>query len=209
MAIIKKKDLYDVKLDELIDLDGSPIEGDERYDTTSQINVGVDKAGSGVPELTTDKFAKSSRQGNRYYYGPQGISGSAGAVHKTVGDLPDPRGIGLDFEGSEKELDESINKLAEEKMIKMVEDIISTRSVGNDMVKKTNRPDVDRNNIPDIDELRKSKPVTTNSTIEFVNEFKNEPLQGDEAAIILNYIMSNLDLSTVSPDYKRILRSKL
>ena len=212
MAIIKKKDLYNTKLDELIDLDGSPIEGDERYETTSQINVGVDKAGSGVPELTTDKHVTGSRQGNRYYYGPQGISYPTGASHKTdaASQMDDP--AGLDFEAElDDYVDESVDmeKIAEEKMKKMVEDIMTTKSLGNDMVKKVSRPDVNRNHVPDLAELKNTKPVVVNSTIEFVNDLGGEPLEGDEAAILLNYIMSNMDLTRISPDYRTILKNKL
>lgn len=200
MAIIKKKDLYNTKLDELIDLDGAPIEGDETYNTTSQINVGVDKAGSEIPATTTDKAVHDKTQGNRYPWGPSGIDSPGGGLRNHLNNMGDQRDLEFD-------VDESV-KLAEDKMKKMVEDIMANKSTGNDMVRNVNTPDVNRNNIPDIAELKQNKPVTANAAIQFVVDLNDEPLQGDEKAIMLNYIISNMKLTDISSDYRRILKSK-
>lgn len=203
MAIIKKKDLYGANISELINVDGSPIEGDERYETTSQINVGVDKAGSGEPAQTMDKFVQGARQGNRYNYGPQGLGNAT--HHMTVVD-----DSGLNFDAKDNEVEESVSldEIAKDKMTKMVEDIITSKSIGRDMVKKTSSPDVNQNKIPDIDELRQIKPVSANSAIKFVNQLNSEPLVGDEKAIMLNYLLSNLNMMDISPEYKTLLKNK-
>lgn len=192
MPIFKKKELSKAKIDELINPDGSPIEGDERYDTTSQINVGVDKAGSGIPATITDKAVHDKQQGNRYYYGPQGITYPGSAFHKAAVDAQS--GDDLEFD---VDLAENIEEIAKEKMAKMVEDLVTNKSIGNDMVKKSTPS---TNNIPDISQLKRDKPSTVNTVIQFIRTINGngEELNSNEKNLVLNYILTQIESSDAS-----------
>lgn len=76
MATIKKKDIKKYKkvkdqdLEELVDADGSPIEGDRNPTNDSEIET--------APQQTSDDFAKAAIQPNRYYHNVHGSDYSHG-----------------------------------------------------------------------------------------------------------------------------------
>lgn len=200
MRTIKKKDLNKYKpkqeLDELVDGEGSPIEGDlvKTNDGGLVNNTQITTA----PQQTSDEFATLAIQPRRYFYNTAYSHGDRGTPRESVNP------------SEKKELDE----VAKEKMKKMVEDIV-TRKLNNEVVPKTINPDVNSNEIPDIDELANNlqKPTPVRHTQIFIDDIKKTPLTGDEIAIILNYILSNFneiyDMSTISSNYKNILRKKI
>lgn len=199
MPTIKKKNLKNYKakeeIEELVDADGSPIEGSKNQTNDSEIET--------APQQTTDKFAKSAVQPNRWYYGADGTPYSRGSRSGSGG----LAGIYEDGEevNEDEELAESINK---DKIRKMVEDIVS-RGSDSDMVRKTMSPDVNRNQIADIEELATNKPLPARYTEIFIDDMKKTNLNGDELAIVLNYILTNVNINDLSPDYKKILKNKI
>jgi hypothetical protein len=197
MATIKKKDLKKYKskeeIDELVDADGSPIEGDEEHNNDTEIWT--------APQQTSDDLASKAIQPSRFYYGADGTPYSRGSRTGSQKEGEENDGESLN---EKEELDE-----AAEKLKKMVEDIVSKQMNNSGMVRKATSPDVNRNDIPDIDELRNSNPTAASHTKIFVDDIIRTPLTGDEAAIIINYILNNIDNSDMSIDYKRILKNKI
>lgn len=86
MRKIKKRELIklrskeekevDGSMDELVDLDGSPIEGDKNMSNDSEIET--------APQQTTDDFAQSGIQPNNFFYGSYGVPYSRGTGHLTL-----------------------------------------------------------------------------------------------------------------------------
>lgn len=165
MAIIKKKDLKKFKkeeLDELVDVDGSPIEGDRNPTNDSEIEV--------APQQTTDDYASSAIQPYR------SLKGYSGAGYNT-------RHVG------------------EEKMRTMLGKLLEFDNMeGND---------INHNQIPDIQELSKTKPIVANKAQEVIDTIGKNNLNGDEIASLLNFILSNIDMNNISPEYRNMLKSKL
>lgn len=205
MTTIKKKDFkkFNVKpkqeLEELVDADGSPIEGD-LIDSNNGGTVNNSEITT-APQQTSDDLAQLAIQPSRFYFSSGGSPYSHG-----------------DRSGSQKESvksteKEELDEVAKDKMRKMVEDIVNKRlsNEDNGMVKRIINPDVDRDGIPDIEELANNigKPAAARHAQIFIYDINKTPLIGDEKAIILNYILSNMNLSDVSNDYKNLLRKKI
>jgi len=200
MATIKKKDIKNYKqhcgdhigngekqdefIEELVDADGSEIEGDRNPTNDSEIEV--------PDQQTSDEFAQSAIQPNRYYYGMGGTAYSHGAR------------VGM-AEGEETEIDEG-----KETFKKMVEDILSKRNATSDMVDRYQDTDVNRNEVPDIEDLAKKfqKPIAAKRAQEILDSIKKNNLNGEEVGIILNYIVANLNTNEIPNDYKRVIKSK-
>jgi hypothetical protein len=226
MATIKKKDLkkYEPKreLDEIsigdVELEGGGFEDTDGSlsNSTSEISAGPhikSAAGKRSKAIDTDTVEKDKMQHLKYNtgMGTSVYANTAIARENTIND--------------KKKLDE----VAKNMMRKIVEDMLTNKSKTNSgMVNKTNdsiitgkseksndtsmdskpnTPDVNNDNIPDIKELN-NKAITSNS-INFINFITNTEIQGDERGIILNYILSNIDLSDISPNYKSILIKRI
>lgn len=163
MAIIKKKDIKNYKnsskkeLDELVDIDGSPIEGDRNVANDSEIEV--------APQQTTDDFASQAIQPNR------GVNGYAGTGYAT-------------------------RRVGESKA-----EIIIKRLIEND--------GVINNEIPNIGELSKSKPIVGNKCQEIIDTISKNNLNGSEIASMLSYILANINVDNIPQEYRNILKTKL
>lgn len=193
MATIKKKDLkqYKVKdsseekeeLDELVDADGSPIEGSKVDVNDTEIET--------APQQTSDEFANSAIQPNRYFYGIGGTAYSRGARVQSES--------------------EDLGETAKAKMRKMVEDLLSKKSDDHNFVSRYQDTDVNRNNIPDLSDLAQTyqKPIPAKKTQEMLDTIQKNNLNGEEVAIILNFIINNIDTSQIPDDYKRMIMKKL
>jgi hypothetical protein len=187
MATIKKKDLKNYKtstkkvgLDELIDADGSPIEGDRNPVNNSEIET--------APQATSDDHAALAIQPNRYYYGVGGTAYSHGARVQ-----------------AESELTEA--EIAERKMATMLEDLIS-KSNDNDMVQKFSDVDVNRNGIPDLQDLITThhKQVVVKKAEDLIKTIHSNSLNGEQVGILLNYLLANMDLKKIPSDYKQVIK---
>lgn len=198
MATIKKKDVKDYKsskskeekdeIDELVDADGSPIEGDKVDTNDSEIETS--------PQQTSDEFVDSAMQPNRQFYG--------------LGSTSYSRGARVQHENIEEEVEE-LDEVARDRMKKMVEDLLSDKSSNNNLVSKYKQSDINRNEIPDLDELSKSyqKPIPAKKSQEMLDTITKNNLNGEEVAIILHFIINNIDTSQIPKDFRRIIKSKL
>ena len=186
MATFKKKDIKKINVDELVDPDGSFIDGDESHETTSQIKT--------APQQTTDKYAKTAKQSLPWLYGWNGSRYSHGM-----------RGVGGTMY-EEEELDES-----ELKMAKMVEDILTKKLNQQDFVNKQGVADINKNQIPDLEELSSkfNKQDITNNIRNLITNIQSNELSGEEKAIVLNYIIQNIRTDDIELDYKKIIKSAI
>jgi translation elongation factor EF-G len=180
MKRIKKKDIkkYKEKIEELVDDDGAPIEGDRTPTNDSEIET--------APQQTTDDFAKSAIQPNRYYYGFAGTPYSHGSKIRS----------------------ESEKERAKKLMKDMIENILNKNDYYNDIVKQYKDSDVNKNGIPDLDELNDAfhKPVVVKKTKDLLRSIEMNGLNGEETGIVLNFILKNIDLSEIPQEYKTNLR---
>jgi hypothetical protein len=186
--IIKKKDLGKLKfkddIEELVDADGDPIEGSDSSDNNTEVKT--------APQQTTDDFVATSRQPNMNYYNAHGMGG--GGQYARGGRRGDGYMPGI----SESEIDE-----AKKKMEAMIEDIMSKKSAGNDVVKKSNSSDVNAKGIPSIDSIDKAEVIEATKT--FVKSLKD--LSGKEITIVLNEVLESVD--SIPTEYKKILQNKI
>ena len=184
MSTFKKKDLKKYKksekIEELVDDDGSPIGGTKG----SSMNITNDTEIYVPDQQTGDEFAAQALQPNQYYKGFGGTPYTRGAI--TVGENDD---------------------IAESKMKDMIENILGDKSNNIDMVKRKNISDVNRNDIPDISTL--SNPIVSKKTSDIINTINKNNLSGEEISIILNNIISSLNINEIPQDYKKIIISKL
>lgn len=173
MVTIKKQDLKKYtpvkNIDELVDADGSPIEGSKPDSDDNEIEAS--------PMQTSDEFVGLALQPNRR------------------------NKLGYTRE----------NTISKDRMKEIVEDIINKNKSNKGFVSKKETPDVNSNGIPDIDELANEmgKPAPVRHAQIFMDDIKTTPLIGDEKAIIINYILSNIDTSDISDEYKNILRKRI
>lgn len=163
MAIIKKKDLKNFKtsskkeLDELVDADGSPIEGDRTPTNDTEIEV--------APQQTTDDYVSQSIQPDIT------LNGYAGTGYST-------------------------RRVGEAKIKSLVQKILENGDINN-------------NQIPDIQELSKTKPIAANKAQEIIDTISKNNLSGVEIAALLGFILSNIDMNNIPQEYRNTLKTKL
>jgi len=200
MSTFKKKEfkkmvVESTPVDEFVDADGGIIGGDERYNKgvdvkTGPINMPGDEKGLA---LTTNKHAASAIQPRNWWwsltygYG-QGTGTGANPISSNIG---------------ESEL------TSEQRMKKMVEDIMSKKSNSSDIVRKGNTSDVNRNNIPDVEDLSDTQMIVVGKLKDLMDTMDSTNMNGEELGITLNYFLSNIDTSQIPSDYKNIIRRKL
>lgn len=157
MTIIKKKDIKSFKLineakkelDELVDADGSPIEGDRNPVNDTEIEVPKGQ--------TTDDFAVSAIQPRR--------------PHNTYG---------------------------------------GTSSAWTSRVSE-NIDDINNNDTPDMEDLSKqfSKPITAGKTQELIDSIRKNNLNGEELGMVINHLLTNINLQAIPQPYKDKIKSLL
>jgi len=77
------------------------------------------------------------------------------------------------------------------------------------MVAKSNASDVNRNEIPDIDDLSDNQMIVVGKMRDFIETINSNNLSGEEIGIVLNYLMMNIETSQIPRDYKNIIRKGL
>lgn len=169
MQTIKKKelkkyqftDLIDSKddekeiegeIDELVGSTGAPISGDEVNVNNSEIKT--------APQATTNDFANIAIQPNRYLYNVGGSGYSRGA----------------NFNGME-----SVNKIAKDKMINLLENIPF----------ESEEPIIDKNNndVNDVDEL---SPNVINKLKGLADTVEKNNLNQNDSKTVVDYLYNRL-----------------
>lgn len=226
MTTFKKKDLkkYTPKeeIDEItigdVELSGDGLEdneGGQANINNNEISVKphIKLAGKSKRNVTTNDVEMLGLQ-HRQPYGngnSMAISAASTIAHESI-------------KTNKGKLDE----IAKTKMRELVEDMLTNKNSNSGLVSKpsdsiitgksnqeinTNTekeiisPDVDENGIPDIKELNNTT-ITTN-TIQFISFIKDTELQGEDKGIVLNYILSNINLSDIPSNYKEILTKQI
>ena len=210
MTTFKKKDFKKLvkestPVDEFVKDDGSVIGGDEPYNKgvdvkTGPINMPDDE--KGVAQYTDKFFAQAIQPHNWWWSLNYGYTGpTARATSLSPNNLEDG---GM----SESEtVDEALT--SEQRMRNMVEDILSRKSDNKEMVKKTSTSDVNRNNIPDIDELSDTKQIVVGKLNDLIDTIGSSNLSGEEIGIVANYLISKLDTSKLPAGFKTMITKQL
>lgn len=207
MRTFKKKDFKKMviesnTIDELVKDDGSFIGGDEKYNMgvdvkTGPINMTGDIKGISID---TDKFASQAIQPRNWWWS---LSYGTGQ-----GRGKSPIGSNIGLPNDSDNLDES-ELTSEQKMRKMVEDILSKQSKNKDIVKRTNSSDVNRGGIPDIEELSNTKLIVVGKLADLIDTINAMKLSGEELGIVLYEFFKKIDTSDLSSEYKNIIRKQI
>lgn len=129
---------------------------------------------------TSREFAMYTAQGPRYYYTPH-------------------------YGASKVYTRESI---AENKMKGMIEDIVKGKYNDYDVVDKN---DINTNEIPDISLLKTQyeKPIIARKAKYLADMMEREGITGEEIAIVINHLLSIVEIEKIPANYKKILINKL
>ena len=133
---------------------------------------------------TSREFAMFTAQGPRYYYTPH-------------------------YGASKVYTRESI---AENKMKNMIEDLVNNKTSDYDVVMKNyTEDDITTNTIPDLSVLKSEfqKPIISRKTKYLGDMMEREGVSGEEIAIVINHLLSNIDIDKIPSNYKKILINKL
>ena len=137
--------------------------------------------GKNRPE-TSREFAQFTAQGPRYYYTPH-------------------------YGASRVYTRESI---AENKMKSMIEDMVTNQYFDNDITNKIG-DDFITTEIPLLGHLKSEhqRPIIARKTKYLGDMMEREGVTGEEIAIVINHLLSTIDISKIPSEYKKILINKL
>lgn len=107
------------------------------------------------------------------------------------------------FNGGTPYYNSGVHENIRERVRSMAEEIVKN-TPKSDFVKKTSYSDVNRNNIPDIDELENQAIIAKSKG--FISSINSNQLNGEEIGILLNFILINIDIDNIPRDYKQILK---
>jgi len=179
------------ELDELYDASGGEIDGDTPMMTTSQVT-------SFTPKIPGDDSSNRelSKDGpptlNKYI--AQTRNTSAEPYHGFPGGMP--YGVGGVYES------EDIVEMAKQRVRKMMEDLVN-KNQNNGMVTTDKYSDFNQNKIPDIQEI--DDETVIDKTTSFLESIKSLN-DSEKLAIVMNYILTNVDMSELSKNHKNILK---
>jgi flagellar biosynthesis/type III secretory pathway chaperone len=179
------------ELDELYDASGGEIDGDTPMITTSQVT-------SFTPKIPGDDSSNRelSKNGpptlNKYI--AQTRNTSAEPYHGFPGGMP--YGVGGVYES------EDIVEIAKQRVRKMMEDLVN-KNQNNGMVTTDKYSDFNQNKIPDIQEI--DDETVIDKTTSFLESIKSLN-DSEKLAIVMNYILTNVDMSELSKNHKNILK---
>lgn len=102
----------------------------------------------------------------------------------------------------------------EENMKSLVDEImLRKKNSSNDFVKKMSEQDIvgDEIRIPDVSELKDvhEKPMVIRKLNSLLDLIKKENLKGDELSIVLNHLISNVDIYSMDEKYRELIGDKL
>jgi len=205
MATFKKNEFKNMvaestPIDEFVNDDGGIIGGDEKYNKgvdvkTGPINMPGDDKGLA---LTTNKHAANAIQPRNWWWSLTYGYGQGQGASVMASNL-----------GESDSIDES-QLTSEQKMRKMVEDILSKKLNNNsDIVKKGRNSDVNRNKVPDIEELSDTQMIIVGKLNDLIDSMGSTNMNGEELGITLNYLLSSVDTTQIPSDYKNMIRKQL
>lgn len=177
-------------VDELFSPDGD-FGGDKPVIAHTQVTTDTQKSfddesdfEEGIPQTSDDFATKTKNKGNWFGQTNMGM----------------PYGSGSNYRLREGEV-------TKDKIKELVKELISKRDESSGLVNKVNYSDVNRNNVPDMDDL--DNPLIASKTTQFVKSINSIGLNGDQIGIILNHVISNLNTSEIPSDYKNMIKNKI
>jgi hypothetical protein len=94
--------------------------------------------------------------------------------------------------------EDETNESAKDKMERMIRELLQSKNADRDIVKQSNSNDLNNNNIPDIDELKKPQVITTVN--EFISAVTSSNLNDIEIKTVFNHLFKSLDSNGVNID---------
>jgi len=103
---------------------------------------------------------------------------------------------------NKKEIDENLEESAKEKMENIIKELLNSKNDEGGFVKNDIYSDVNRNKIPDIEELKDIK--ISNLVSDFIKTLQDK--EGDEISIVINDLILKLS-DSIPTDYKNIIKN--
>jgi len=180
-----KNYLTEKRLDELIGTNGALISPTNNYKQSRNFIKS---------KKTTDDYVRNSTQGPEAYFiygGPY---------------------YGINYAYIVNEEDDLLE--SEESMKSLVDEIIrNKKDKSRDVVKKIKEEDMlnEPISIPDISELKNvyEKPIVIRKINSLLDLIHKENINGDELAILLNYLIDNIGLESISEEHKELIGDKI
>jgi len=208
-----KNYLTEKRLDELIGTNGALISRTNNY-KQSRNTIKSKK--------TTDDYVRSSTQGPEAYFiygGPYYGVNYSYVVNEEEEildidtndffeklDVTPPKNYNTYMEHEINEEEDSMKSLVDEIIRKKKDD-------SKDFVKKMRETEVmmDRITIPDISELKDihEKPIVIRKINSLLDLIHKENIVGDELTILLNHLVDNLDIYSISEEHREIIGDKI
>lgn len=180
MSTFKKKDFENIN--ELVNADGGAIEGDRNVTNNSEIETGPVQAPFNDDSGYEKGMSTTTDRASRYRQPTNWLNGVG------FGGSAYSHGI------------RGYNSVTENKDIKeLVKEFLRNKSNDNDVI--------NNNDIPDLEKL--NNLATISKTKEFLNVIQNNNLNGEQVAIMLNFILTNLNTKTIPNNYRNILIKKI
>ena len=180
-----KNYLTEKRLDELIGTNGALISPTNNYKQSRNFIKS---------KKTTDDYVRNSTQGPEAYFiygGPY---------------------YGINYSYIVNEEDDLLE--SEDSMKSLVDEIIrNKKDISRDVVKKIKEEDIlkEPTSIPDISELKDvyEKPIVIRKINSLLDLIHKENINGDELAILLNYLIDNIGLESISEEHKELIGDKI
>tara|TARA_R100000805_G_C3546235_1_gene59624 strand:- start:40 stop:642 length:603 start_codon:yes stop_codon:yes gene_type:complete len=185
------------EVDELYDPKKGEIGGDTVI-TKNQISTDTQV----IPaDDTTDRKKGISIDSEKFAANTKNTSAD---IARSIFNMGTPYGYALREDDENLEEEESVEESAKEKMKNMIKELLNSKNDSNDIVKNTNYSDVNRNKIPDVEELEDIH--LSKLTSDFIKSFGDK--SPEEIAIVINDLIIKLG-DSIPSDYKNIIKSKL
>lgn len=189
-------------LNELIDTDGSLIDARDNYVATDRIVKS---------KKTSDDFARATSQGPGAYY-PWG-----GAYYGGYYTMSENEEVELsedsDYEdeawSNPENVKEELDEIAKTRMESLVDEVLYKSKSDRDFVKRR-RDEADLMHDVEIEPLSAmkevyEKPLVARKAQHLIDLVNKESLSGKELAIILKYIVDNVDINKISEEERELI----
>ena len=199
------------EVEELYDPNKGEIGGDT-VTTTNQIGVNIqpipgDSTSNYVQGIPTDSetFAKNTKNTSADIARSRFNMGTAyGYVSEEDENSEKDKKKKKKKKFNKKEIDENLEESAKEKMKNIIKELLNSKNDAGEIVKNNNFSDVNRNKIPDVEELEDIH--LSNLVSDFTKTLEDK--SPDEISIVINDLILKLG-NLIPSDYKNIIKNNL
>jgi len=187
-------------------LDKYPLfdEEDEFYDELNVVPTKYSRKQEDRMRRSAKKLAKDEISKHYYDLGMDPFDDTIPSEHWRKYSLPDD----TQFQFDDFEIYEG-----EEKFKSLVDEIIRNKRNDVGFVKRRNEQDLmlDKDTIPDISELKTvyEKPMVVRKLNILLDMVKKENLKGEELSILINHLLDNVDIYSMSEEDKEVIGDKI